>query len=197
LATDRRKARFVPTSGTATTVCSTGRGVGAIGTIWRILDPIQNPNLWPDMRSTYFIGRLAMPAGSSLTLRGSFPYARFFQIALYRFERHTFVAIGESLRGPDIEPDSESTNPFRPRNETSPSTLSPRIRHKTRLAGPGTHCTSAEAATILKQCSASTCQTRTVTARAGDRRILRQPRKRDFRLTTRPLPTGRSCRPNK
>ena len=39
--------------------------------------PIQNPNLWPDMRSTYFIGRFAMPAGSSLILRGRFPYARF------------------------------------------------------------------------------------------------------------------------
>ena len=38
---------------------------------WNYLEyprPIQNPNLWPDMQSTYFIGRLAMPAGSSLTL---------------------------------------------------------------------------------------------------------------------------------
>jgi hypothetical protein len=75
--------------------------------------PIQNPNLWPDMRSTYFIGRFAMPAGSSMTLRGTFPYARFFQFALYRFERNTFVAFGESLRGADIEPDSGSINPFR------------------------------------------------------------------------------------
>ena len=74
---------------------------------------IQNPNLWPDMRSTYFIGRFAMPSGSSLTLRGTFPYARFFQFALYKNERKTFVAFGESLRGPDIEPDSGSTNPFR------------------------------------------------------------------------------------
>ena len=75
--------------------------------------PIQNPNLWPDMRSTYFIGRFAMPAGSSMTLRGKFPYARFFQFALYKFERNTFVACGESLRGPDIAPESGSTNPFR------------------------------------------------------------------------------------
>lgn len=75
--------------------------------------PIQNPNLWPDMRSTYFLGRFNMPAGSSMTLRGRFPYARFFQFALYKWEHNTFVAIGESLRGPDIEPDSGSTNPFR------------------------------------------------------------------------------------
>ncbi|QDT50612.1 hypothetical protein Pan258_46910 [Symmachiella dynata] len=83
---------------------------------WNYLEnprPIQNSNLWPDMRSTYFIGRFAMPAGSSMTLRGTFPYARFFQFALYRFERNTFVAFGESLRGPDIEPDLGSTNPFR------------------------------------------------------------------------------------
>ena len=83
---------------------------------WNFLEnpqPIQNPNLWPDMRSTYFLGRFAMPAGSSMTLRGTFPYARFFQFALYKFERNTFVAFGESLRGPDIEPDSGSTNPFR------------------------------------------------------------------------------------
>jgi len=83
---------------------------------WNYLEnpkPIQNPNLWPDMRSTYFIGRFAMPAGSSMTLRGTFPYARFFQFALYKFERNTFVAFGQSLRGPDIEPDSGSTNPFR------------------------------------------------------------------------------------
>jgi len=65
------------------------------------------------MRSTYFIGRFAMPAGSSLTLRGRFPFARFFQFALYRFERNTFVAFGESLKGAEIEPDSGSTNPFR------------------------------------------------------------------------------------
>lgn len=75
--------------------------------------PIQNSNLWPDMRSTYFLGRFAMPAGSSMTLRGKFPNSRFFQFALYKFERNTFVAFGESLRGPDIEPNSGSTNPFR------------------------------------------------------------------------------------
>jgi len=82
---------------------------------WNYLEqpkPIQNPNLWPDMRSTYFIGRLAMPAGSNLTLRGRFPYARYFQLALYKAERNTFVAFGESLAGFQIEPDPGSSNPF-------------------------------------------------------------------------------------
>ncbi len=74
---------------------------------------IQNPNLWPDMQSTYFIGRLALPAGASLNLNYSFPHARYFQFALYKEEHGTFVSIGEDLSGPSIEPDPGSTNPFR------------------------------------------------------------------------------------
>ncbi|HET7715865.1 MAG TPA: hypothetical protein VFK86_09570, partial [Bauldia sp.] len=49
---------------------------------WNFLEsprPIQNPNLWPDMQSTYFIGQLSLPAGSTLTLRGEFPRARYFK----------------------------------------------------------------------------------------------------------------------
>jgi len=83
---------------------------------WHYLEyprPIQNPNLWPDMQSTYFIGRLALPAGASLTLHYRFPHARYFQFALYKQEHGTFVSIGEDLSGPDFEPDPGSTNPFR------------------------------------------------------------------------------------
>jgi hypothetical protein len=83
---------------------------------WNYLEyprPIQNPNLWPDMQSTYFIGPLAMPAGSSLKLNCTYPQARYFQFALYKAERGTFVSIGEALAGPKIEPDPGSTNPFR------------------------------------------------------------------------------------
>ncbi len=83
---------------------------------WNYLEyprPIQNPNLWPDMQSTYFIGRLALPAGSELTLNYTFPHARYFQFALYKAEHGTFVSIGEDLSGPHIEPEPGSTNPFR------------------------------------------------------------------------------------
>jgi hypothetical protein len=83
---------------------------------WHFLEhpkPIQNPNLWTDMQSTYFFGRFAMPAGSSMTLRGKYPHARYFQFALYKAERHTFVSIGQDLAGPQIEPDAASSNPFR------------------------------------------------------------------------------------
>jgi len=74
---------------------------------------IQNPNLWPDGQSTYFVGRLAMPAGSGLTLRFAYPHARYFQFALYTWDGMTFVSTGEALAGKDIEPDAGSTNPFR------------------------------------------------------------------------------------
>ena len=83
---------------------------------WNLLEypkPIQNPNLWPDMQSTYFIGRFMLPAGSSLTLRFAYPHARYFQFAHYKWEHDTFVSTGEALAGQDIEPDPGSTNPFR------------------------------------------------------------------------------------
>jgi hypothetical protein len=54
--------------------------------------PIQDPTLWPDTQSTYFIGQLNLPPGATLTLRGDYPRARYFQLALYRFGNGTFVA---------------------------------------------------------------------------------------------------------
>jgi hypothetical protein len=82
---------------------------------WNLLEypkPIQNPNLWPDTQSTYFLSRFALPAGSTLTLRGPFPHARYFALALYKAERGTFVSTGEGLVGKAIAPDPGSTNPF-------------------------------------------------------------------------------------
>jgi hypothetical protein len=82
---------------------------------WNLLEypkPIQNPNLWPDTQSTYFLARFALPAGSTLTLRGEFPRARYFKFALYKAERGTFVSTGENLAGKAIVPDPGSTNPF-------------------------------------------------------------------------------------
>ncbi len=82
---------------------------------WKMLEypkPIQNPNLWPDTQSTYFLSRFALPAGSTLTLRGAFPRARYFKYALYKSERGTFVSTGEDLAGKAIVPDPGSTNPF-------------------------------------------------------------------------------------
>jgi hypothetical protein len=76
--------------------------------------PYQDPNLWPDKRPTYFLGQLVMPAGSSLTIHGRFPHARYFKFNLYEFAHNTFIAIaGTSLPGYDIEPDPGSGNPYK------------------------------------------------------------------------------------
>lgn len=66
-----------------------------------------------DTQSTYFLSHFVMPAESTLTFHSRIPRARYFQFALYKAEHNTFVSIGEALRGPDIEPDAGSVNPFR------------------------------------------------------------------------------------
>jgi len=86
---------------------------------WNFLEypkPIQNPNLWPDMQSTYFLSRFALPEDATLTLRGPFPRARYFKLALYKAEGGTFVSTGEDLAGWAIAPDPGSANPFVPGN---------------------------------------------------------------------------------
>ncbi len=76
--------------------------------------PIQDPNLWGDKRPTYMNAVLQMPAGSSITLRGQFPHARYVKLAFYTLIHGTFVALpGESFAGWEIEPDPGSVNPFR------------------------------------------------------------------------------------
>ena len=49
-----------------------------------------------------------------MTIRGRFPTTRYFQFALYVFERNTFVAVADgSLSSYDMEPDPGSGNPYR------------------------------------------------------------------------------------
>jgi len=74
---------------------------------------LQIPNLWTDMQSTYFFYPFALPAGTTLTLRAEYPHVRYFQFALYKAERNTYVSIDEALTGDEIEPDPGSANPFR------------------------------------------------------------------------------------
>jgi hypothetical protein len=81
---------------------------------WNYLEyprPIQNPDLWPDFQSTYFIGQMALPAGSTMTVHGAYPHTRYFEFALYKFERSTFVSV-DALDGQHIKPDPGSTDPF-------------------------------------------------------------------------------------
>ncbi|MFZ1323003.1 MAG: DUF1254 domain-containing protein [Ignavibacteria bacterium] len=82
---------------------------------WQFLEypkPIQNPNLWPEMQSTYFKVDLKLLPGSGIVFRGTFPHCRYFQIALYKAENNTFVSTGEALAGNEINADPGSENPF-------------------------------------------------------------------------------------
>jgi hypothetical protein len=57
-----------------------------------------------------------MPAGSVLTIRGRYPYCRYFQFALYRADPDMggYTATGEKFVDHQIEPDPGSVNPFVP-----------------------------------------------------------------------------------
>src|SRR5262249_5915118 len=56
--------------------------------------PIQDPNLWPDTQSTYFIGQLELSAGATLTLHGAYPRALFPARALSLREQHLRLGRG-------------------------------------------------------------------------------------------------------
>lgn len=77
--------------------------------------PYQHANLFPDPNSTYWFAILEMPEGSVLTLRGRYPFGRYFQFALYRSDvLGELTATGEYYVDHEIEPDPGSTNPFIP-----------------------------------------------------------------------------------
>src|SRR5215831_9690699 len=73
--------------------------------------PYQHANLYPD-----WLAFLEMPAGSVLTIRGRYPYGRYFQFALYRSDPDMggYTATGEKFVDHQIEPDPASVNPFVP-----------------------------------------------------------------------------------
>jgi hypothetical protein len=79
--------------------------------------PYQHANLYPDQQATYWFAILEMEPGTVLTLSGRYPYARYFQLALYRpGPMGSFSATGEALVDHQIAPDRGSVNPFVPGN---------------------------------------------------------------------------------
>lgn len=136
--------------------------------------PIQNPNLWPDTQSTYFISRFAIPSGARLKFRFRFPHARYFQFALYKAERGTFVSTGEALAGAHIVPDEGSINPFRVGASRQAGTATAPCRSSRSIPLPiprnanRTPCTSATKGVNCRASSASICRTAAGTAPAGD-----------------------------
>ena len=78
--------------------------------------PYQIANLYPDQNSSYWIATIQLPPVSALVLRGRYPYARYFQFALYRPDpgMGSFTATSEAAMDNEIQPDEGSANPFVP-----------------------------------------------------------------------------------
>ncbi len=76
--------------------------------------PIQTPNLYPDVGSTYFVGQYLLPAGATLTFRGRFPHERYFSYTIFKSLLGGQIGPGDHLSDEDIVPDRGSVNPFVP-----------------------------------------------------------------------------------
>ena len=77
--------------------------------------PIQNPNLYPDAGSTYFVAQYKLPEGASLTFHGKFGYQRYMSWTIFgRPGQLGQIGAGDHIRDFMIKPDKGSMNPFRP-----------------------------------------------------------------------------------
>ncbi len=65
---------------------------------------------YPDASARYFAAFFRRPEGSTLTLSGSYPYARYFSLISYGI----LGTVVDGLADYQIDPDAGSTNPFRP-----------------------------------------------------------------------------------
>ena len=164
--------------------------------------PDQDPNLWPDKRPSYLVGQMAMPTGSSITVHGTFPHARYFNVSLYKFERNTFVAVGgESLDGWDIEAGAGSGNPYRAGAdrlvENRGFTLHILAQDAPRITGSARPIRSMSAATDRKCSSPSAyiCPMKAMTVWAGGQQT--RPPRSPVLLMKASLPTGPGFQPNR
>jgi len=74
--------------------------------------PIQQPALYPDEGSTYFVGQPKLPPGASLTIRGDYPHERYFSFTVATQLGGGTLGGGDFLRDEQIQPDPGSVNPF-------------------------------------------------------------------------------------
>ncbi len=77
--------------------------------------PIQKPNLFPDVGSTYFVGQYVLPEGAGLTFHGKFGHQRYMSWTMFgRPDDLGQIASADHLRDFQIKPDRGSVNPFLP-----------------------------------------------------------------------------------
>jgi hypothetical protein len=78
-------------------------------------EPIQKPNLYPDVGSTYFVAQYVLPEGASLTFHGKFGDQRYMSWTMFgRPGELGQIASADHLRDFRIKPDKGSVNPFLP-----------------------------------------------------------------------------------
>jgi hypothetical protein len=73
---------------------------------------IQNPNLYPDVGSTYFVGQYLLPAGASLTFHSTYGHERYMSWTMFAAVGGNQLGPGDHLRDFQIAPDKGSVNPF-------------------------------------------------------------------------------------
>ena len=69
---------------------------------------LQNNFAYPDSGAAYWAARYTPPAGAQLTLKGSFPHARYLSLNAYRAD----ASPSDVLTDTKIRPDAGATNPF-------------------------------------------------------------------------------------
>jgi hypothetical protein len=76
--------------------------------------PIQIPNLYPDVGSTYFVAQFYLPDGASLTIHQDAPHERYFSFTIASNLPGGGLGNGDFLRDEFIVPDEGSVNPAQP-----------------------------------------------------------------------------------
>ncbi|NJL28128.1 MAG: hypothetical protein HC897_09620 [Thermoanaerobaculia bacterium] len=76
--------------------------------------PVQQPVLFPDRGSTYFVGQFHLPAGAYLTIHGEYGHLRYFSYTVASQLPGGQLGNGPFLRDDMIDPEPGSYNPFRP-----------------------------------------------------------------------------------
>ena len=78
---------------------------------WSSVFDDQNANVfYPDTGVNYYLGRVVLPPGGELVVRGRFPHARYTSFNVYDEEFQPTDALADA----DIAPEAGSTNPFLP-----------------------------------------------------------------------------------
>ena len=68
-----------------------------------------NGHAYPEANATYWVTRLTGSSGSSVTIKGRFPSARYMALQVYDYNRNVLGAINDV----DMDPDPGQNNPYR------------------------------------------------------------------------------------